>query len=816
MVIELFKKQLHSFKIDLDEDTVNYIGGILDDMDLSDHDQAREITEPFLIDASINDRDRNDFYKSLFSNETFQMNKKPNDYDSLPIRLEQHNKKKPEEIKLEKDTTTVKEKRSTSAAEKRAARKSSGKSKQGEISVFTDEEPTLVAISQQSRFHTDTLETSNKEIDLFGIQISVNQKDLLVDAHLKLKPLVRYALVGQNGVGKSILMKCLADNILVGLPQNLNILHISQLEDFDESMTVVEEVLSADKVATIAIREFEVIGDHASTSDRQKEEANEKLNQVVFSIMQSRLKDKLDEANRLAIKRSGDRGFEARKELVRIEKEYAEFCAYDPQTYVTADMVNHVIAEVYEKIESIDQEERSHRAKKLLSGLGFSQAHSTSLISTFSGGWRMRIALVKSLFIKPDILLLDEPTNHLDLPSILWLQEYIINNTGDMIVVVVSHDREFLNNVTEETIILKDKQLKYHPGNYQDWEANTEEQRIRKQRLLDNTEKRRKKILASIQHNLHQAKATGDDKRHGMVNSRRKKLDRLGMEKTEDGKRFKQSYRSGYHNSARVAIVVEQQVKTATIKIPEPTQLRYNGPVFRMNEASFKYNNKAKKNLIEPFSINIEPNARIAFIGPNGCGKTTLLNMLTGKTEPTGGTVYRHNLLRIGYFSQHIVDQLDLDMSPVEYMMTKYPNISEHECRAQFGTVGISGKLVLQKIRSLSGGQRNRIGFALILFDRPHVLILDEITNHLDMGTVEMLVDALVGYSGALIIVSHDVWFLKQIMEPESDDDNSIVEESDSEMIPIQNEIYVIDDGNVCKWEKGMDSYVSSILRTIH
>lgn len=165
----------------------------------------------------------------------------------------------PKEMKPEKDTTTVKEKRSTSAAERRAARKSTTcKSKQqGKISVLTDEEPILVAISQQSRFHTETLETSNKEIDLFGIQISVNQKDLLVDAHLKLKPLVRYALVGQNGVGKSILMKCLADNILVGLPQNLNILHISQLEEFDESMTVVEEVLSADKAATIAIREFE-------------------------------------------------------------------------------------------------------------------------------------------------------------------------------------------------------------------------------------------------------------------------------------------------------------------------------------------------------------------------------------------------------------------------------------------------------------------------------------------------------------------------------------------------------------------------------
>ena len=227
-----------------------------------------------------------------------------------------------------------------------------------------------------------------------------------------------------------------------------------------------------------------VIGDNAPKSNPQQQ-ANQELNKVVFSIMQSRVKDRLEEANRLAIKRSGLRGREARKELVKMEKEYADFSANDPQTYITPDMVNTVIAEVFERVELIDQEERINRAKKLLKGLGFSQEQSSSLISTFSGGWRMRIALAKSLFMRPDILLLDEPTNHLDLPAILWLQEYITNDTGDMIVVVVSHDREFLNNVTEETIIMKDKSLKYHPGNYQDWEQNTEEQRIRKQTLLD-------------------------------------------------------------------------------------------------------------------------------------------------------------------------------------------------------------------------------------------------------------------------------------------------------------------------------------------
>ncbi|KAI9496993.1 P-loop containing nucleoside triphosphate hydrolase protein [Zychaea mexicana] len=829
-----FLSKLQQFDVELDEDTFEYIAGMLNDLDLTDDDvntAIQESTEDFLKDANIAASKRNQFYKALSEDLAFSTTtplatatatviKQTQDG---PVALPTTAAKNTGTLAAKDsnngdygDTTSNSVTQEDVKSSGRARRTRGGRRKQQqqqEPDQQGDVEPNIVATSQQSRFHTETLETSSAEIDLPGVNISVNMNDLLVDAHLKLKEGIRYGLVGQNGVGKTMLMRCLADNILVGLPQNINILHVAQLQVLDETKTVLDEVMSADRKTINTLREAKALQEVLGAGGKQKE-ATAQLNCVVYDLMVARSLERLDMATKLATKRSGARGREARREQILREKEHEELTAKNPQTAVSAENANSMVAEVFEKLELIDVGANEAKAKKILLGIGFSKDQLESPVSIFSGGWRMKIALAKSLFMDPDILLLDEPTNHLDLPAILWLQEYLINETDGQTIVIVSHDRAFLANVTDETIIIRDKQLKYHGGSYDDWERNTEEQRTRKQTLLDNQERRKKQIMASIQHNRQQAKSTGDDKRHGMIASRQKKLERLGMEKTEDGKRFKQSYRAGFHDDMREKIVVEKAVKTAAIKIPDPPPLRYSGSVFSMRSVTFKYPG-TKEKMIDNFSIDIELGSRTVLLGSNGSGKTTLLNLLVGRLSPTSGEVYRHPLLRVGYFSQHVVDELDENDTPVEALMKlQENNKSEQECRQHLGSIGMSGPVALRQIKFLSGGQRNRVALAFILFQAPHVLILDEITNHLDMGTVEALTDALAGYSGAIVAVSHDVWFLKQLMEEQTADEA----EGDpaDEVAAVKSAYYLVQRGKPIKrWEKGIDDYVAKVLKTV-
>jgi ATP-binding cassette subfamily F protein 3 len=218
--------------------------------------------------------------------------------------------------------------------------------------------------------------------------------------------------------------------------------------------------------------------------------------------------------------------------------------------------------------------------------------------------------------------------------------------------------------------------------------------------------------------------------------------------------------------------------------------------------------------VINQVSLDVGPYARIGFLGPNGCGKSTLMNLLAGELKPTLGEVKKHHRLRIGYFSQHTVDQLDLSLSALQQLAKAYPDvvISEGEGRSHFGLCGMTGDAVTRPIRTLSGGQRNRVALALITFHNPHVLILDEITNHLDMGTVESLVESLCDFEGALVVVSHDIWFLKQVIEGDADDDDDDDDGGGGEQQ--EGVLYTVTKkGEIKRWEKGLEAYVERIQR---
>lgn len=281
------------------------------------------------------------------------------------------------------------------------------------------------------------------------------------------------------------------------------------------------------------------------------------------------------------------------------------------------------------------------------------------------------------------------------------------------------------------------------------------------------------------------------------------------MERLEDGKRYKKSYH-GFHDE----IVVEQRVKTAPIHLPPPEEFNFPGSSFlQLSDVSFRYNPKPSSPfVINNVSLDVGPHARIGFLGPNGCGKSTLMNLLAGELKPTIGEVKKHHRLRIGYFSQHTVDQLDLSLTALQQLAKYYPDvvISEGEGRSHFGTCGITGDPVTRPIRTLSGGQRNRVALGLITFHHPHVLLLDEITNHLDMGTVESLVESLCEFEGALVAVSHDIWFLKQVIEGDNDDEDR----DDDDDGQNKGVLYTVTKkGELKIWDKGLEAYVEKIQR---
>ncbi|KAJ7831894.1 P-loop containing nucleoside triphosphate hydrolase protein [Mycena leptocephala] len=702
----------------------------------------------------------------------------------------------------------------------------------------------ITATSQQSRFHTETLDTT-LEIDLKAVTISIGERELISSSHLRLKQGIRYGLVGRNGSGKSTLLTAIADKLIPGLSPSIRILLLSQVEDSAratdtpgvESINVLEHVVKGDKERQAAVEELETLTKATeATSLRQTQ-------RIVYELRLDARRRELLEAKKIASRRSGARGKDARLEEIKAEENVrqAELLLDTVDTGdIEPDIMNQaleMLQNIQVTLELLETSSTEARAATILSGLGFTQEMMQGPYTSLSGGWRSRCSLATSLLVHSDVLLLDEPSNFLDLEAIIWLEGFLSSQSRTL--VLISHDQDFLNNVVEESIILRNKTLEYFEGTPAAFEVNERKKAKKLTGAQEALDKKREHIEKSIQQGIASAKKTGDENRQRMVKSRQKKLDeRWGAETSAKGTRFKLNRdMAGYFNSNRIDIdkaVTEARVK---INIESPEKLRTLGDLIHFDAVEYRFP-KAKKPFLEGITFTINQGGRCAFVGANGQGKSTIAKLIMGTLKPTKGNIVRHPLLKIGYFSQHSVEELSGSLSrstadrPVtalsyfmEYFEARGDTVVEQDARKCLGSFGLQGKIASDTpLAQLSGGQKVRLAIALIVFIPPPLLLLDEVTTHVDFPTIQALAQALKTFTGAIIIITHDRWFSRVVIEGESlrhaapDDDAS--EDSSSEEDEDDNDTppgktYRVGGGKLKLMEKGMAQYVGIVERKL-
>ncbi len=412
------------------------------------------------------------------------------------------------------------------------------------------------------------------------------------------------------------------------------------------------------------------------------------------------------------------------------------------------------IAEIQTRLADIDAWSAEARAAAILKGLGFSDAEQRMPCSAFSGGWRMRVALAGVLFAQPDLLLLDEPTNYLDLEGALWLESYLQRYPHT--VLIISHDRGLLNRAVDHILHLEGRKLTLYAGGYDAFARARAEMRAVQAAAAKKQQAQRAHLQSFV--DRFRAKAT----KARQAQSRVKMLERMEP------------------------IRMPEDAARTVFSFPEPDDL--SPPIVNLENAAVGYDGKP---VLGRLSLRIDQDDRIALLGRNGEGKSTLSKLLSGKLQPLDGRVTTASKLRVGYFAQHQVDELHVDETPLQHLRRERPDEPPPKLRARLAGFGLGADQAETEVAKLSGGQKARLSLLLATLDAPHMLILDEPTNHLDIESREALVEALTEYSGAVVLVSHDMHLLGLVAD----------------------RLWLVKDGRVAPYDGDLESYRAMLLK---
>jgi len=713
----------------LDEDTVDYLQQVLDDEDVwDDVDTLVETLTGFCPEI-----DEDDLRKKIIA---IKKDKEP-DKDvkpaspaaplplSPPVATEDENQDSESDHSSDKSTEAAnhkakKQSKSQERRRKREERKRSKKEKQSaelvedEASAWKDCQDAGEIWGGRGRGgRGEYAGATNNVRSNIHLRVSValaNGTVLLGDTHMDIQKGHRYGLVGRNGVGKSTLLHRLAAHAIPGMPSDLRVFHVQQQQPVDGSKASVLQTLLA--------------------ADSGREELLQEQERLEALLESGTAEEVVDAAERLG-------------ELA---------------------------------IDLDEAESSDDRALSILKGLQFTGAMINGSVQTLSGGWRMRLALAKALFVPCDLLLLDECTNHLDLYGLQWLMGHL-QQIEDKCMVIVSHDTAFLDAVCTDIVVLAHQQLTYHVGNYSDYMRQEQEKAAREMQILDAADRQRAKAMAFILKQQANTKSTDPNKQRQAKMIKDKKLERMGNYR-EDGKRYQLfSLKKLDMSSNRLAQKVNIQADDAVVhmRFPDPTWpngIAEADALLRLEDFSFRYKGSDRQ-LLSSVTLSLTRGSKVAMVGRNGCGKTSLFQLLLNQIEgDRSGTMWIHPNIRIGHMSQYSVEELDSykHMTVVEYAekilsdkkaSSRMTSKASGNIRQYLGAFGLGGsKLALGKIGTLSGGERMRLCFATVLADEPHLLLLDESTNHVDIETLESLSAALQAYAGTVLMISHNQGFL--------------------------------------------------------